>query len=250
LASAKLANQRINLTGASVTPLASVPPAVRPASRDQQAARRPAAFAADAPAGYARRYAAGRLRAMNSRFALVVMLPVMLSCANSAREAAAFTPLTVDQAQPLVGAERLRQVPCPTGLDSTVCSNISKYLHAQLFQGESGKSYLIQDKTLLRTFFVLYSVGFADVDGDGTTEMFALSDPCSGNYCPILEVIPERPIDHPRPEWRSAGCAVTISSSGERISFEAYDGKTTVLDGGVSWDSQHNRYLVAWPECR
>jgi hypothetical protein len=54
LASAKLANERINLTGASVTPLAACL-ADRHAFGQQQAARRPAACAADAPAGYARR---------------------------------------------------------------------------------------------------------------------------------------------------------------------------------------------------
>jgi hypothetical protein len=50
-------NKRMNLTVASVTPLALVLSSVRPALRHQQAARRPAAFAADATAGYARRYA-------------------------------------------------------------------------------------------------------------------------------------------------------------------------------------------------
>jgi len=46
----------MNLTVVSVTPLALVHTAMRPATRDQQAARRPAAFAADTTAGYARRY--------------------------------------------------------------------------------------------------------------------------------------------------------------------------------------------------
>ena len=49
-------NKRINLTVASVTPLALVPSAIGPALGEQQAARRPAASAADATAGYARRY--------------------------------------------------------------------------------------------------------------------------------------------------------------------------------------------------
>jgi len=48
------ANQRINLTGASGTPLAACL-RKRHAHSEQQAARRPAAFAADAPAGYAHR---------------------------------------------------------------------------------------------------------------------------------------------------------------------------------------------------
>ena len=48
-------NKRMNLTVASVTPLASVLPSVHPALGKLQAARRPAAFAAVAPAGYARR---------------------------------------------------------------------------------------------------------------------------------------------------------------------------------------------------
>ena len=50
-------NKHINLTVASVTPLASVPSSVHPALGEQQATRRPAAFAADATAGYAQRYA-------------------------------------------------------------------------------------------------------------------------------------------------------------------------------------------------
>jgi len=49
-------NKRINLTVASVTPLALVPPSIRTALGQQQAACRPAAFAADATAGYAPRY--------------------------------------------------------------------------------------------------------------------------------------------------------------------------------------------------
>jgi hypothetical protein len=48
-------NKRINLPAASVTPLASGGSAQLRALGEQQAARRPAAFAADAPAGYARR---------------------------------------------------------------------------------------------------------------------------------------------------------------------------------------------------
>jgi len=51
-----LANQRMNLSGASGTPLAACF-GKRPISSQLQAARRPAASAADAPAGYARRYA-------------------------------------------------------------------------------------------------------------------------------------------------------------------------------------------------
>ena len=50
------ANKRMNLTVASVTPLALVPPAIVSAHDDQQAARRPGAFAPDATAGYAQRY--------------------------------------------------------------------------------------------------------------------------------------------------------------------------------------------------
>ena len=49
-------NKHINLTVASVTPLASVPSSVHPALGEQQATRRPAAFAADATAGYVQRY--------------------------------------------------------------------------------------------------------------------------------------------------------------------------------------------------
>jgi hypothetical protein len=45
----------MNLPVASVTPLALVPFSFHPAFGEQQAARRPAAFAADAPAGYAQR---------------------------------------------------------------------------------------------------------------------------------------------------------------------------------------------------
>ena len=57
LSTARPDNQRINLPVASVTPLASVLPSVHSALGHQQAARRPAACAADAPAGYAQRYA-------------------------------------------------------------------------------------------------------------------------------------------------------------------------------------------------
>jgi hypothetical protein len=53
--SARPPNKRINLTVASVTPLALVPSSVHPALGEQQAARRPAASAADATAGYAQR---------------------------------------------------------------------------------------------------------------------------------------------------------------------------------------------------
>jgi len=53
----KPANQRINLSGASGTPLAACL-TKRCLLGQQQAARRPAAFAADAPAGYAHRYVA------------------------------------------------------------------------------------------------------------------------------------------------------------------------------------------------
>jgi len=73
----------MNLTVASVTPLALVPSSVQPALREQQAARRPAAFAADAPAGYARRYVhmpwsdklvpPGRLLILLASFALLAM---------------------------------------------------------------------------------------------------------------------------------------------------------------------------------
>ena len=53
----RLANKRMNLTVASVTPLALVPSAIISSHGDQQAARRTAACAADASAGYAQRYA-------------------------------------------------------------------------------------------------------------------------------------------------------------------------------------------------
>jgi len=56
LSTARPDNKRINLTLASVTPLALVPSSVRTARGQQQAARRPAACAADATAGYAPRY--------------------------------------------------------------------------------------------------------------------------------------------------------------------------------------------------
>ena len=49
-------NERMNLSGASGTPLAACT-RKRHATGEQQAARQTAAFAADAPAGYARRYA-------------------------------------------------------------------------------------------------------------------------------------------------------------------------------------------------
>src|SRR5262245_5045601 len=76
-------NERMNLSGASGTPLAACL-GKRHAHREQQAARRPAASAADAPAGYARRYVAVSPHVMRTAilfgFLLLASSQVLAAC--------------------------------------------------------------------------------------------------------------------------------------------------------------------------